>query len=446
MFLKIAARNLRQGGKRTWLLGFALSAVSALLIFLLSLSNGVSDSMVRAATTLSAGHVNVSGFYKSSANAGGAPIVTKISEVRDAVLSKLDNVETAIERHRGWAKVVSDTGSMWAGLSGVEINNEKLLLANLQLAPENEYVEGGRSEAVGNLKGLNQPNTIVMFSSQAKRLEVKVGDQVTLRTETLRGVSNTVDLTVVAVMQDLGMMSSWNVFMPTANILNLYGLDPDSTGAMMLYLKNIDDAHDTMEKLRDTLQQAGYEILEHDPRPFFMKFETITGQDWSGQKLDLTVWSDEVSFMKWVLKAIDGVSFLLICVLSGIIVLGIINALWIAVRERTREIGTLRAIGMQQRGILKMIMLEAAILGIGATSIGCLLSISLVMVLDRAAIEIPVEAVQGILMSKHFHFVVEWADVATTLVGFTVLCTVASVWPAMRAARMRPISAIQLTE
>ena len=131
MFLRIAARNLRQGGKRTWLLGFALTAVSALLIFLLSLSNGVSDSMVRAATTLSAGHVNVSGFYKSSANAGGAPIVTKISEVREVVLSKLDNVETAIERHRGWAKVVSDTGSMWAGLSGVEINNEKLLLANL---------------------------------------------------------------------------------------------------------------------------------------------------------------------------------------------------------------------------------------------------------------------------------------------------------------------------
>ena len=358
MFLRIAARNLRQGGKRTWLLGFALTAVSALLIFLLSLSNGVSDSMVRAATTLSAGHVNVSGFYKSSANAGGAPIVTKISEVREVVLSKLDNVETAIERHRGWAKVVSDTGSMWAGLSGVEINNEKLLLANLQLAPESEYVEGGRSEAVGDLKGLNQPNTVVLFASQAKRLEVKVGDQVTLRTETLRGVSNTVDLTVVAVMQDLGMMSSWNVFMPTANILNLYGLDPDSTGAMMLYLKDIEDAHDTMEKLRDTLQEAGYEILEHDPRPFFMKFETITGQDWSGQKLDLTVWSDEVSFMKWVLKAIDGVSFLLICVLSGIIVLGIINALWIAVGERTREIGTLRAIGMQQRGVLKMIMLR----------------------------------------------------------------------------------------
>ena len=80
--------------------------------------------------------------------------------------------------------------------------------------------------------------------------------------------------------------------MPTVTLLTV---DPDSTGAMMLYLKNIDDAHDTMEKLQDTLQQAGYEILEHDPRPFFMKFETITGQDWSGQKLDLTVWSDEVS-------------------------------------------------------------------------------------------------------------------------------------------------------
>ena len=93
-----------------------------------------------------------------------------------------------------------------------------------------------------------------------------------------------------------------------------------------------------------------------------------------------------------------------------------------------------------------MIMLEAAILGFLATALGCTVSVLLVSLLDASMIEIPVEAVQAILMSKHFRFVVQWSDVSVTLFGFTLLCTLASIWPAIRAARMRPISAIQLTE
>jgi putative ABC transport system permease protein len=446
MYARIALRNLRQGGKRSWLLGVALSAVSGLLIFLMSLSNGVYDSMVNAATTLSAGHVNVSGFYKSSTNAGAAPIVTKVSEVHQIVVNNTPGLQAAILRHRGWAKIVSDTGSMFAGLFGVEIKNETFLRKNLSGAPESTYVEGGRPEVIGDLNRLSEPNTIVLFAAQAKRLQVRVGDRLTIRTETLRGTSNTVDLTVVAVMTDMGMMSNWNVLMPTKNILDLYGLDKDSTGAIMLYLDDIEKAHDTMELLRVRLEKAGYAILDHDPRPFFMKFETITGQDWSGQKLDLTVWTDEVSFMTWILKAIDGVSFLLVCVLASIIALGIINALWIAVRERTREIGTLRAIGMKRNGVLSMIMLEAAFLGFIATLMGVSISTLVCLGLDAAGIEIPTQAIQGILMSKNFHFVVDTTQLALTILGFTALCTLASIWPALRAARMRPISAIHMTE
>jgi ABC-type lipoprotein release transport system permease subunit len=150
--------------------------------------------------------------------------------------------------------------------------------------------------------------------------------------------------------------------------------------------------------------------------------------------------------MTWILKAIDGVSFLLVCVLASIIALGIINALWIAVRERTREIGTLRAIGMKRNGVLSMIMLEAAFLGFIATLVGVTISAVVSLSLDAAEIEIPTQAVQGILMSKHFHFVVEMPQLLFTILGFTALCTLASIWPAARAARMRPISAIHMTE
>ncbi len=446
MYLGIALRNLKQGGRRTWLLGIALALVAGLLVQLLSLSNGVHDSMVQAATTLSAGHVNVSGFFKASPTSASAPIVTRMSEVRAFVEKEAQGVDFIIDRHRGWAKGVSDTGSMWVGLFGVDITKEKQLLANLRSAPEADYRENGGTERPGDLRRLTEPNSIALFAGQAKRLQVGIGDRITLRTETLRGTSNTADLTVVAIAEDLGILSSWNVLVPKQTILDLYGLEADSTGAIMLYLDEIGDAPEVMADLSGKLEKAGYKVLEHDPRPFFMKFETISGQDWSGQKLDLTTWDDEVSFMQWILTAIDSVSLLLIMVLAGIIALGIMNAMWIAVRERTREIGTLRAIGMSQRGVLTMFILEAAALGaIGATT-GALLSATFSVIADSIGISIPVTAVQSILMSETLHFVVKGTDLLYTIVGFTVFCAVSAIWPAVRAARMRPITAIHTTE
>ncbi len=445
MYLLIALRNLVQGGKRTWLLGIALALVAGLFVQLLALSNGVHDSMVRAATMLSAGHVNVSGFFKATSSQS-APIVTDMSKVKKIAEERIGDLAFVIDRHRGWAKVVSETNSMWAGLFGIEVAQEEQLLMQLDVALENEYRDDGKAVPAGDPRDLAKPNTAMMFATQAKKLGVTVGDRLTLRTETLRGVSNTVDLTIVAVMRDVGMMSNWNLFVPRTTILNLYGLQPDSTGAVMLYLNNIEDAPKVMAELRDVYTEAGYTVMDHDPRPFFTKFEVVSGQDWTGQKLDLTTWDDEVNFLKWVLTALDSISFLLILVLTGIIGIGIMDARWIAVRERTNEIGTLRAIGMSQKGVLTMFVLEASALGLIAATVGSLLSAISAIVVDAAEIPIPSEGVKAILMNDTLHYVVEPQQVIIAVVGFTVFCSLASIWPAMRAARLPPITAIHQTE
>ena len=59
----IAARNLIQHRKRSLLLGLAICSVTVLLVLLSSVSNGIMDTMMRAANTLSSGHVNVGGFF-----------------------------------------------------------------------------------------------------------------------------------------------------------------------------------------------------------------------------------------------------------------------------------------------------------------------------------------------------------------------------------------------
>ncbi len=449
MFALMAWRNLRQGGRRTTLLGLALAMVTGLLVLLMSLSDGVNDSMIKGATSLAAGHVNVAGFYKATPDEG-FPMITETGKVKAVAQEAVAGLATVIDRHRGWSRVVSDAGSIWAALYGVSVEQEQRLLQTLRPARLGDYVEdldGLDPDArEGDMRDLAEADTAMLFVTQARRLGVRVGDALTIRTETLRGQSNTVDVRIVAVMDDLGLMSNWSIFLPKQTILQLYGLDDDTTGAVMLYLDDIERAPQVMEQLRTAYAEAGFDVMEHDPRPFFAKFQTISGQEWTGQKIDITTWTDEVSFLVWVITAIDSVSALLITILTIIIAVGIMNALWIAVRERTTEIGTLRAIGMSRGRVLAMFLTEALMLGLFGTLIGAVGGALLAVGVDALAIPIPSQAVQAILMNDRLHLVVEPAEVLGVIVGFTVMCGLSALWPAARAANMPPITAIHITE
>ena len=125
-------------------------------------------------------------------------------------------------------------------------------------------------------------------------------------------------------------------------------------------------------RLRDALEKRGYRVMDADPRAFWMKFETVNARRVDGQKLDVTTWEDELSFMTWTLTALQRPDRRPDRHPVAIIVIGIMNTMWIAIRERTREIGTLRAIGMQRRGVLRMFLLESLMLGLFGTIAGAL--------------------------------------------------------------------------
>ncbi len=164
----IAFRNLRQGGKRTYLLGIALALVTGLLVTLMSLSNGINDSLVRAATTLAAGHVNIAGFYKSTPKES-APIVTDMAPIKAIAAANAPGLTRVIDRHRGWAKAISDTGSMFAGLYGVDVADEGALFAALQVASEADYQDGGRAELRGD------PNRLHSGASKNQYIQQEQG-------------------------------------------------------------------------------------------------------------------------------------------------------------------------------------------------------------------------------------------------------------------------------
>ena len=309
-------------------------------------------------------------------------------------------------------------------------------------APERDYRKDGGDAAPGRFEDLANPGAVVLFASQARRLEVVVGDAITVQTETRGGQTNTLDLQVVAVARDVGLLSNFAVFVTAADCRTLYQLNPDTTGAFWVYLQDIGDAEDAMNHLREVFAREGYVVMDHVPQPFFMKFDSVAGEDWTGQKLDLTIWRDEVSFLTWILTAFDTVTWMLSVILVAIIAVGIMNALYNAVRERTREIGTLRAIGMSRGQVLAMILLEALLLGALATTAGAAAGAIVALAIDAARFVIPVDAVRAILLADTLHLVVRPRAVATAVVSLTLLTGLAAIWPAVRAARLRPITAI----
>ena len=426
---RIAWLSLLEHRRRAFFLGLAVAAVTALLVLLNGLSAGIRSTLIDTATTLSTGHLNVGGFYKVTSGQAG-PVVVEYEKVKETVVKSLPELDFTVERGRGWGKVVSDTSALQAGIGGIDIQRESSFKSVLRIKS-------------GNIDELAQPNTILLFEAQVKKLKVKVGDAITISAQTTRGVANTIDCRVVAVAEDVGLLSQWNVFVSNDSLRALYQLRPGTTGAIQIHLKPRfqKDLGPLAARLRTSLEKAGYRMMAPDPRPFWMKFETVTREDWTGQKLDVTSWEDELSFMMWTLSALNGISFVLMVILVAIVITGIMNTMWIAIRERTREIGTLRAIGMQRGSVVRMFLWESFLLGVFGAVAGAVVGAMTAGVLNSANIHVPL-SVQLFLMSDTLKLSVLPSALGGAIALISVVTGIAAVYPALRAARLKPVDAM----
>jgi len=423
----IAFRNLLSHGRRTLFLGGAIAGVTTLLVFLGCLSSGVKQTMLESALTVATGDMNVGGYYKVTAGQS-APLVTDYKKIQDIVEKTLPDIDFVTARGRGWARLVSDQNSMQVGIAGVDMAHEPRLPKVLKMKE-------------GKVADLAKPGNVLIFESQAKKLKVKTGDSMVFSVLTDRGVNNTVDVRVCGVAEDMGLLTSWNVFLPQETLNKLDQTNDTTTGALLIYLKNRGRIPKDMDLLRKVLIDAGYNVVDRSSKAFWQKMQEVNKEEWTGQKLDITSWDDEISYVTWTLSAIDGLSFLLTSVLLVIIAVGIMNSLWIAIRERTREIGTLRAIGMRRRLVMLMFIMEAFCLGVMGTALGAVLGSLLAVILNAVQVPVPTGA-QFFTMSSTLKFALEPVRILTSMAVITLCCTVVSMIPSLKAARMKPVTAI----
>ncbi|RII15059.1 ABC transporter permease YtrF precursor [Streptomyces sp. YIM 130001] len=143
---------------------------------------------------------------------------------------------------------------------------------------------------------------------------------------------------------------------------------------------------------------------------------------------------------KDVSEAIAQVFTLMLNMLYGLLamavivaVLGVINTLAMSIFERSQEIGMLRAIGLDRRGIKRMVRIESLVISL----FGGLLGVGLGVFLGWAAGELIGSALPT------YELILPWGRMAVFLVLSAVVGILAALWPARRAARLNMLAAIK---
>ncbi|WP_127573848.1 ABC transporter permease [Georgenia faecalis] len=150
-------------------------------------------------------------------------------------------------------------------------------------------------------------------------------------------------------------------------------------------------------------------------------YVVLTAQD--AEELTSSL-ADQVDQAMVILYALLGLSVI-------IAVLGIVNTLALAVIERTREIGLMRAVGLGRLQLAVTITIESVLTAVFGTLLGVLIGVALASALPS------VYADQGLS-----ELAVPWSMLAAIVVLSGVVGVLAALWPAVRATRLPVLQAV----
>ncbi|MGW0022249.1 ABC transporter permease [Rhodococcus sp. NPDC003382] len=214
---------------------------------------------------------------------------------------------------------------------------------------------------------------------------------------------DTVETTVAGIYEDNQVVGLW--------VLSPEMLDrfvPAASRAPMVVLLNTADGSDP-ETIRTGLEDATKQ---------FVVVQVLDREQFKGQ---------QAAQIDTLLAVLYG----LLALAVVIAILGIVNTLALSVVERRREIGMLRAVGMQRAQVRRTIYLESLLIAVFGAVIGLVLGLVFGWGFVRTLAD------QGL-----GEITVPWIQVLAMLIGSGVVGVLAALWPGARAAKTPPLEAI----
>ena len=399
--LSLAARNIARQRRRS---AFALAAI-AFGVAALIVANGFIDWILfkHRETTITSqfGHIQVTrkGYFEEGT---ADPFGYRLPQ-RSAALDAIERLPTlrVLGRRLAFSGLISkgdETVSFVA--EGVEPDKERILSSSLRISD-------------GAVLSENDPNGIILGLGLAANLGVGVGDTVVLIANTARGGVNAVECRVRGLFATMSKAyDDVALRVPLATAQTLLKTSGAHVWVMML----------------DETEQA---------RPMLSTLK----ERFPNEDLAFTEWVDLADFHVKAVSLFAKQVGVIRSIIAVIIVLSIFNTMMMNVMERTSEIGTSMAVGVTRRRILRMFLVEGAMLGAVGGILGVALGAALAWAISRIGIPMPPPPGQSwgfiaeIMVSTRLSVEAFLLAVASTLL--------ASVYPAWKASRMVIVDALR---
>ncbi|MFH2113074.1 MAG: ABC transporter permease, partial [Spirochaetota bacterium] len=165
-------------------------------------------------------------------------------------------------------------------------------------------------------------------------------------------------------------------------------------------------------------------------------------EEWDGVKYRLFNINELLSQVQQIVVALDSTAAVILVVLFIIIMVGITNTFSMVMFERIREIGTMRAMGIQRSGIRSMFLLEATFLAIAGAAAG--IAAALLVMAGLSLINFGMESPAFLIMKNgHLSFYLPPLKALGNILIIALLTLVAVARPAGRAAKLQPAEALR---
>ena len=165
------------------------------------------------------------------------------------------------------------------------------------------------------------------------------------------------------------------------------------------------------------------------------------------RQFEVHTWRELLPFQMAYLKILDGFMWIWYLVVFVAMGFGIVNTTLMAVFERMREFGLLKALGMKPWWILREVLTESFLLLITGMAIGNALGFVCIYALSGSGIDLSALAAGAEYagMTRIIYPAIELKDVLMSNMIVLFLGMLVSAYPAVKAARFRPVEALAYT-
>lgn len=409
--------SIRRNKLRTCLTGLAVSWGIFMLIVLLGAGNGVLNALLGNMEGIAANNMEVWASYTSKPYGGfqqGRRIILKDSDVRTTQSQSFaDNIDDVIP--------LLSTGGLTMTYGKKHFSVELIGAVSDYARVEKITMEAGRF--IDKLDDDQQRKVVVISHSHAKNFLYGRTDYESIIGKKVK-IGNLL-YTIVGVRHGRENENDTDAYIPYSTLKRLYAKDNliDEIYFTFHGLETEEDNEAFENRYRATLNKA------HGAAPDDKRSVRIYNRFTDNMQMEKG--RNILETALWVLG--------LFTLLGGIV--GVSNIMLITVKERTHEFGIRKAIGASPREITKLIIAESVTITAIFGYLGMVLGLVACEILDKTVGESALD-----IFGEKIQIMVNPTVSVATAIGVTVVLivagTVAGLFPARKAAKVRPIEAL----